>query len=191
MIRRLSVITSPGEMASPEELGAGQRVGRLLGAGGITLVFDGRAVGAAGAVAEAAAGAGGRLVGVVLESGLPIRTDLVERRSAGSVEEQRAMIAMLADGYLALPGGFDSIEAALVTFEWRTGGGVEQPLGLLDEGDYYSRLVGLAPDAVLDRFIAETQRGRLVVGKNLTDLLRRLAEYRPPETRRDHPFDDD
>ena len=188
MIRRLSVITSPGEMASPEELGAGQRVGRLLGAGGITLVFDGRAVGAAGAVAEAAAGAGGRLVGVVIESGLPIRTDLVERRSAGSVEEQRAMIGMLADGYLALPGGFDSIDAALVAFAWRAGGGVEQPLGLLDEGEYYSRLVGLAPDAVLDRFIAETQRGRLVVGKNPADLLRRLAEYRPPETRRDHPF---
>lgn len=191
MTRRLSVITSQAELASPDELNAGHRVGRLLGQGGITLVYDGRAVGAAGTVAEAVAGAGGRLVGVIVASVFPVRDDLVERRNAGSIEEQRATIAMLADGYLALPGGFDSIEAALTAFEWRAGGGIEQPLGLLDEGEYYSRLVGLAPDPVLDRFIAETQRGRLVVGKDPADLLRRLAEYRPPETRRDNPFDDD
>ena len=191
MTRRLSVITSQAELASPDELNAGQRVGRLLGQGGITLVYDGRAVGAAGTVADAVAGAGGRLVGVIVASVFPVRDDLVERRNAGSIEEQRATIAMLADGYLALPGGFDSIEAALTAFDWRAGGGIEQPLGLLDEGEYYSRLVGLAPDPVLDRFIAETQRGRLVVGKDPADLLRRLAEYRPPETRRDNPFDDD
>lgn len=191
MIRRLAVLTSQAELASPDELSAGQRVGRLLGERGVGLVFDGRAVGAAGAVAEAVAGAGGRLVGVVVKSGLPVRDDLEERRDAGSIEEQRAMIALLADGYLALPGGFDTIEAALGPFGWRAGGGIEQPLGLLDEDEYYSRLVGLAPDPVLDRFIAETQRGRLVVGKNPADLLRRLAEYRPPETRRDNPFDDE
>ncbi len=191
MLRRVSVITSEGELAMPDELSAGQRVGRLLGEQGITLVYGGLAVGAAGAVAEAAAEAGGRLVGVIVASPLPVREDLVERREVGSEEERRAAIATLADGYLALPRGFDSIEDALDTFRWRSDGGPEQPLGLLDEDDYFSRLVGQAADPVLDRFFAETQRGRLVVGKNPADLLRRLAEYRPPETRRDNPFDDE
>ncbi len=191
MLRRVSVITSEGELAMPDELSAGQRVGRLLGQQGITLVYGGLAVGAAGAVAEAVAGAGGRLVGVVTPSLLPVREDLFERREVGSGEEQRAAIATLSDAYLALPRGFDSIEDALDTLRWRTNGGQEQPLGLLDEDDYYSRLVGQAADPVLDRFFSETQRGRLVVGKNPADLLRRLAEYRPPETRRDNPLDDD
>jgi len=191
MIRKLAVVTSPAEIALPDELSAGQRVGRLLGDNGITLVFGGLAIGASGAMADAMTAAGGRMVGVVVESGLPVRHDLAERREAGSVADQRALIALLADGYLALPGGFESIEDALGAFEWGGTGGTERPLGLLDEGEYYSRLVGLAPDSVLDRFFAETQRGRLVVGKNPADLLRRLAEYRPPETRRDHPLDDD
>ncbi len=191
MIRRLAVVTSPAEVAGPDELSAGHRVGRLLGENGITLVFDGSAVGAAGAVAEAVAGTGGRLVGVVVASDLPVRPDLTERREAGSSEEQRSIIASLADGYLALPGGFDSIEAALEIFDRSAGRGTEQPLGLLDEGEYYSRLVGLAPDPVLDRFFVETQRGRLVVGKSPAELLRRMTEYRPPETRREQPFDDD
>ena len=51
MIRRLAVVTSQAEVAVPDELRAGHRVGRLLGENGITLVFDGSAVGAAGAVA--------------------------------------------------------------------------------------------------------------------------------------------
>ena len=191
MIRRLAVVTSQAEVAVPDELRAGHRVGRLLGENGITLVFDGSAVGAAGAVAEAVAAAGGRLVGVVVESDLPVRPDLTERREAGSLEEQRSIIATLADGYLALPGGFDSIETALGVFDRSAGRGTEQPLGLLDEGEYYSRLVGLAPDSVLDRFFTETQRGRLVVGKSPAELLRRMTEYRPPETRRDQPFDDE
>lgn len=191
MIRRLAVVTSHAEVAGPDELSAGHRVGRLLGENGITLVFDGSAVGAAGAVAEAVAGAGGRLVGVVVASDLPVRPDLTERRDAGSPLEQRSIIATLADGYLALPGGFDSIEAALGVFDRSGGRGTEQPLGLLDEGEYYSRLVGLAPDPVLDRFFVETQRGRLVVGKSPAELLRRMTEYRPPETRRDQPFDDE
>ncbi len=191
MIRRLAVICGQAEVALPDELSAAHRVGRLLGENGITLVFDGSAVGAAGAVADAVAGAGGRLVGVVFESGRPVRPDLTERRDAGSVEEQRSIVATLADGYLALPGGFDSIEAALGTFDLPAGRGTEQPLGLLDEGEYYSRLVGVAPDPVLDHFFTQTQRGRLVVGKSPAELLRRLTEYRPPETRRDQPFDDD
>ncbi len=128
---------------------------------------------------------------MVVESDLPVRSDLTERRGAASLEEQRSILATLADGYLALPGGFDSIEAALRTFDVSAGRGTEQPLGLLDEGEYYSRLVGLAPDSVLDRFFTETQRGRLVVGKSPAEVLRRLTEYRPPETRRDQPFDDD
>ncbi|MSR02930.1 MAG: hypothetical protein EXR94_09385 [Gemmatimonadetes bacterium] len=191
MIRRLAVITSQAEVATPDERSVAHRVGRLLGENGITLVFGGSAVGAAGAVAEAVAGAAGRLIGVVVESGVPVRPDLTERREAGSLEEQRSIVASLADGYLALPGGFDSIEAALHTFDQTGGRGTEQPLGLLDEGEYYSKLVGLAPDPVLDRFFTETQRGRLVVAKSPTELLRRLTGYRPPETRRDQPFDDD
>ena len=144
MIRRLAVVTSQAEVATPDELSAAYRVGRLLGENGITLVFGGSAVGAAGAVAEAVAGAAGRLIGVVVESDLPVRSDLTERRGAASLEEQRSILATLADGYLALPGGFDSIEAALRTFDVSAGRGTEQPLGLLDEGEYYSRLVGLA-----------------------------------------------
>lgn len=89
-----------------------------------------------------------------------------------------------ADGFLALPGGVSSLEAL---FEhWGGGAGLTAtvPCALLNTGDYYTRLLRGAGDATMERFVRETQRGALIVDRDPAMLLRALADFRPPETRR-------
>ena len=174
VLRRLAVFASRDELAQPDELTAAHGIGSLLGDNAMTLIYDGAASGPIGTVVETVRQAGGRLH--------PIE--------ATPVEAWRAEVGAIADGFVGLPGGFESLEAAFDVWTWG-GPGRQQPLGLLDQGDYYSSLLRHASDEVVDRFLLESQRGRLIVSKHATDLLRRMAEYRPPETRRDTQYDDD
>jgi uncharacterized protein (TIGR00730 family) len=191
MLRRVAVFAGSGELSGPDELAAAQRVGRLLGENGIALIYDGSAVGTGGVVAEAAAVAGGRLIGVTLPTVAgPLRDDLTERRVAGTITDWQTAIAAMTDAWLGLPGGFRSLDDALAVWTWGEPSLREQPLGLLDDADYYSQLLRDATDAVVDRFIVESQRGRVIVSKSAAELLRRMAHYRPPETRRDQPVNE-
>lgn len=191
MVKRIAVIGSRSELAGPDELAAAQRVGRLLGERGLTLVYDGSALGSLGALAESAVKAGGRLAAVVIDSdAAPLRDDLVERRRVDDRDGWRADVGGLADAWLGLPGAFERLEDAFDVWGWAARPPREQPLGLLDQADYYTALLRTASDPAVDRFVLESQRGRLVVGKDAAEMLHRLTEYRPPETRRDG-FDDD
>lgn len=191
MLKRLAVFGNRNELAGPDELAAAHRLGRLLGEQNVTLVYDATTLGSLGALAEAAGRAGSRLIGVsVIGTTDPLREDLTEHRR---VEDQRAWrteIGSLVEAWLALPGAFGALEGAFDLWNWAASPPREQPLGLLDQADYYSSLLKTASDSAVDRFVLESQRGRLVVAKDAAELLRRLAEYRPPETRRD-TFDDD
>ena len=168
------MFASRNELAEPDELIAAHRIGSLLGENAMTLIYDGALSGPIGTVVETVRQAGGRLH--------PIE--------APSVDVWRSEVGAMADGFVGLPGGFDSLEAAFDVWTWG-GGGRQQPLGLLDQGDYYSALLRHGSDDAVDRFVVESQRGRLILAKDAADLLRRMSDYRPPETRRDTSYDDD
>ncbi|MBL8988710.1 MAG: LOG family protein [Gemmatimonadetes bacterium] len=191
MLRRLAVFGSRTELAGPDELAAAHRLGRLIGEQSVTVVSDGAPAGTLAVLVEAASKAGGRLIGVsVSDATEPARADLTEHRRVADAAAWRSEIGSLAEAWLALPGAFENLEDAFALWAWTARPPKEQPLGLLDSADYYSSLLKTASDPAVDRFVLESQRGRLVVAKDPAELLRRLSEYRPPETRRD-TFDDD
>jgi len=168
MLRRLVVVARAEELATPEELSTARAVGRLLADNGITLVHDGREVGAMGLAVETCAQAGGRLA-----QAAPLSVEAV-----GTV-----------DAYLALPHGFSALDDAFAIWASPAAAGRELPVGLLDDGEYYSGLLRHATDSTLDHFVRESQRGRLIMAKRPDDLLRRLSDYKPPETRRGNDFE--
>lgn len=188
MLRRLVVFGSTAELPTPGEQATAHRVAQLLGERSITLVTDGRDLGVNATVADTLAAAGGKLIGVTVEGEELAREEFAERRRVGSREEWQKVTGGLADGWLGLPAGFATLEDAFEVWGWNPF--ADQPLGLLDEGGYYSELLRSASDPTVDRFVLESQRGRLVVARDADDLLRRLAEYRSPETRRDSPFEE-
>jgi uncharacterized protein (TIGR00730 family) len=183
----LVVVASSEEIASPAQLAVSRRLGRLLAENGITVVTDGSALGTSGTVASAALESGGRAIGVDLESTPTDRVHpgLTERRTVGSEPDREKELGRLADAVLGLPGGFADLEAAFAVWSWPDREAAnELPLGLVDEGGYYSDLLKSAADPAVDRFVRESQRGLLVVSNRPEDVLRRLADFRPPETRR-------
>jgi uncharacterized protein (TIGR00730 family) len=185
MLRRVVVIAANSELASPGELAQARRLGRLLAENGITVVTDGYGIGASGTLADAAIEAGGQAVGVVLRSTRHdlIHPELTERRMVDTTSELRREWGGLADGILGLAGGFQSLDAAFGAWSWADPAR-ETPLGLIDESGYYTGLLRLASDEVVDRFVRESQRGLLAIDNRAEEVLRRVAEYRPPETRR-------
>lgn len=173
-LRRLAVFASLDELAQPDELTAAHRIGSLIGENAITLIHGEALSGPLATVVETVRQAGGRLHPV----------------EAAPVDQWQATVGAMADGFVGLPGGFATLEMAFAVWTWGPAGR-DQPLGLLDQGNYYSALLRVATDDAVDRFVLESQRGRLILAKDAADLLRRMSDYRPPETRRDAPFDDD
>ncbi|NOT08516.1 MAG: TIGR00730 family Rossman fold protein [Gemmatimonadales bacterium] len=154
---------------------------------------SGGSAGSIGMVVDAALAAGGKVIGVVLD--LPAEREgahpgLTELQLVPSVSERDAALADLSDGFLALPGGLGTLEELFDIWTWGSLGFNEKPCGLLNIADYYTTLLKTVDDAVVEKFVRETQRGMLIVDRDPEVLLRAVADFRPPETRRLMPLED-
>jgi uncharacterized protein (TIGR00730 family) len=184
-LRRVCVFSDPSPIAGPEHQELAASVGWLLADNGLTLVFPASASKAGAALAEAVIGAGAAAVCVATESTaalIPANPRLTEQRITSSLQERNDTLAEVSDGFLALPGGIGSLDELFAIWTW--GGTHEKPCGLLNRADYFTGLLRTAPDRLVDRFFHETQRGMLIVDRDPAVLLRAMAEFRPPETRR-------
>ena len=179
------MFSDPSPEAGPEHQELAASVGWLLADNGLTLVFPASESKAGATLAEAVIGAGAPAVCVATESTaalIPAHPRLTEQRIATSLEARNDTLAELSDAFLALPGGIGSLEDLFAIWTW--GGSHEKPGGLLNRADYYTGLLRAAPDPLVDRFFHETRRGMLIVDRDPAVLLRAMAEFRPPETRR-------
>jgi predicted Rossmann-fold nucleotide-binding protein len=171
-LRRVCVLCGSGASAPAEYAGTAAQVGRLLAENAIVVVH-------AGAFAEGGSGEGllGALAGAALEAGGKVM---------GAPEDE---LAELCDGFLALPGGLETLDELFRL--WGADPPVERqkPCGLLNIADYYTTLLRSVDDAAVERFVKETQRGMLIVDRDPAALLLAMAEFRPPETRRRGPPD--
>jgi predicted Rossmann-fold nucleotide-binding protein len=159
-LRRVAVLGGSDPAARAEHFDAASELGRLLVEQGISVALEGSPEGPAGALVTSLEAANGRLLHVA-----------------------RHELGLQADGFLALPGGPATLEELLdVCLDASIPG--EKPCGLLNTADYFTELLKTVSDGVVERFVRETQRGRLSVQRDPAELLRAIADFRPPETRR-------
>jgi uncharacterized protein (TIGR00730 family) len=169
--------------ADPVYLETAASVGRDLAERGIRLVYGGGKVGMMGAIADGALQAGGDVVGVIprqiydLEIGHEGLSDL---RVVASMHERKAMMADLADAFVALPGGIGTFEELFEVFTWAQLGLHRKPLGLLDVAGYYAPLEAMLDHAVQQRFLRPQTRAMLVREHSLEALLERFGAWEPP-----------
>lgn len=189
-MRRIAVFASRQEIDTPEAFAAAHQLGRLLGDHRMTVIVQTPLVGPIATVTDATRSAGGQILVVSTVQVLP--PEDAELRLVPSDDEARVEIGNRADGFVVLPGGVGSLEAAFALWTWAADRSGNQPLGFFDDQDSFGELLRQATDEAVDRFARESQRGQLVVSRDPADLLRRLADYRAPETRRSGtPFEDD
>jgi len=162
---------------------AAEQIGGLLAQRGITLVYGGGNVGLMGALADAALGGGGRVVGVIpraLAEKEIAHTGLSEMHVVGSMHERKALMADLADGFLSLPGGFGTWDEFCEALTWSQLGLQKKACAFLNVEGYYDALLALAARAAEDGFIREEHRRLLLVDGDAEKLLDRLENYDVP-----------
>jgi uncharacterized protein (TIGR00730 family) len=157
---------------------AARQLGETLAGRGLALVYGGGRVGLMGAVADGALAAGGEVTGVIPQ-------ELVDRELAhggltrlhvvGSLHERKAVMAELSDAFVALPGGFGTLDELIEQLTWSQLGLHAKPIGLLDAEGYWGPLVALARHATEEGFVREADLGAIAVSADAAGLLDRLA----------------
>jgi uncharacterized protein (TIGR00730 family) len=182
-VDRLCVFSGSSPGGHPAYAEAAAALGQTLARRGIGLVYGGASVGLMGAVADAALDAGGEVVGVIPRALVDreiAHPGVADLRVVGSMHERKALMADLADGFVALPGGMGTLEELFEVYTWTQLGLHEKPLGLLDVRGYYAQLAAFLDHAVDERFVTAEHRDMLVLVRDAGAMIDAFSEWRPP-----------
>jgi len=150
---------------------------------GIGLVFGGGAVGLMGVIADAVLAAGGHAIGVIPHA--LVARELAHRalpdlRVVNSMHERKATMAALADAFVAMPGGFGTVEEFCEVITWTQLGVHRKPCGLLNVGGFYDPLIAQFDRGVVEGFIKSGNRRIVVADADPGALLDALAQAPAP-----------
>jgi len=177
--------SSPGR--KPEYRDAAKALGHELAARGLGLVYGGASVGVMGAVADAVLKKGGQAIGVIP---LALATREVAHRGldelfvVDSMHERKAKMAELSDGFIALPGGWGTIEEIFEMLTWAQLGLHQKPCGLLNISGYYDHLFTFLEHAIDQRFVREEYRPMIMMEQTAGGLLDRYQSYQAPSVKK-------
>ncbi|MBW7923094.1 MAG: TIGR00730 family Rossman fold protein [Rubellimicrobium sp.] len=186
-LRRLCVFCGSNAGASPDYVAAGRALGRMLAGQGIGVVYGAGGIGVMAAVADGALEAGGEVVGVIprhlwtLEVG---HRALTELHVVESMHERKNLMAELADGFVALPGGIGTLEEFFEVWTWGQLKLHHKPVGLLNVGGYFDRLLDFLGQMVAERFLHNGHHAMMLVDADPARLVERMAAYQAPEVER-------
>lgn len=186
-MRRICVFCGSSRGASPEYARVARETGCLLVAMGVGLVYGGASGGLMGTVADAVLAEGGEVIGVlpmVLESKETPHPGLTTLHRVGSMHERKALMADLSDGFIALPGGFGTLEEFFEVLTWGQLGMHAKPCGLLNVGGYYDRLIAFLDHAQAEQFVRERHRAGLLVAATPSELLGKFVGFVAPAVER-------
>jgi len=177
--------SSPGRLSDYRD--AARELGHELAARNIGLVYGGASVGVMGAVADAILEQGGQAIGVIpyaLATREVAHNGLDELFVVDSMHERKAKMAELSDGFIALPGGWGTIEEIFEMLTWAQLGFHQKPCGLLNISAYYDHLFKFLEHAIDQRFVREEYRPMIMMEQTASGLLDRYQLYRAPSVRK-------
>jgi uncharacterized protein (TIGR00730 family) len=158
-------------------------MGRFLAESGRRLVYGGGRTGLMGALADAALTAGGEVIGIMphhLVEREVAHISLSELHVVASMHERKALLAELADGFLAMPGGLGTLEELFEVWTWGQLGLHRKPYGLLEVNGFFAPLLSFLDHAVTEGFIRQEYRDLLVVDADARGLVERMEAMQPP-----------
>ncbi|WP_443750744.1 TIGR00730 family Rossman fold protein [Asticcacaulis solisilvae] len=182
-MQRICVFCGSSPGYDPRFMAAATAFGEALARNGIGLVYGGASVGLMGAVADAVMAKGGDVTGVIPQALVDKEVahhGLKDLRIVGSMHERKALMADLADGFVALPGGIGTFEELFEVWTWAQLGDILKPCALYNVAGFYDGLTAFL-DSVVDKgFMKPLHRDMLIVADQAPALLDRLCAYRPP-----------
>lgn len=181
-IRSLCVYCGSNAGARPAYADRARALGERIARDGLQLVYGGGNVGLMGIVADAVLAGGGEVVGVIPEQlvGWEVAHRGVTRLEVvANMHERKKRMFDLADGFVALPGGFGTLDEMFEMLTWRQIGIADKPCAFLDVDAFYAPLVAMLDTMVAERFVHAEQRQDLWHGEDLDALMAWLRAYTP------------
>lgn len=169
--------------SNPAFANAAQVLATELARREIEIVYGGGNVGLMGVVADAALAAGGRVTGVIphgLVSRELAHPGVTTLHVVKSMHERKALMAELSDGFIALPGGFGTLEEFCEAVTWTQLGIHEKPCALLNVEGYYDGLLAFLVHALQQDFLRPTHFEIIVSSSDPQDLVQRVLRWQPP-----------
>jgi uncharacterized protein (TIGR00730 family) len=185
MIRSICVFCGSSHGFAPEYAEVAKEMGRAIAARGWTLVYGGGNVGLMGVVADAVLAAGGKVIGVIPEALLARELGhhgVTELRVVNTMHERKALMADLADAFVALPGGIGTFEEFFEVLTWAQLGIHKKPCGLLNTRGYYEPVMDLLGNAVKEGFLKEDHKRMVLQSGAVEELLQQVENYTAPAT---------
>ncbi|KAL8199913.1 hypothetical protein R6Q57_013481 [Mikania cordata] len=148
----------------------------------VDLVYGGGSIGLMGLVSQEVHNGGGHVLGIIPRTLMckEITGETVgEVRVVSNMHQRKAEMARHSDCFIALPGGYGTLEELLEVITWAQLGIHDKPVGLLNVDGYYNSLLTFIDKAVDDGFIMPTQRNIIVSAPNAKDLVQKLEDYVP------------
>ena len=181
-MKRLCVFcgSSPGNSAAFAD--TARAFGEALAARGIELVFGGSHVGLMGVLADAVLAGGGRVTGVLprfMADRELAHPRLTKLHVVETMHERKQLMAELAEGFVALPGGFGTLEEIFEAITWQQLHLHAYPCGLLNVDGYYDALVKFLRGSAAGGFIVPAHLDSLIVAATPAELLARFAQFQP------------
>jgi uncharacterized protein (TIGR00730 family) len=186
-VKRICVFCGASPGSSPEYLAAARALGKALAQAGLELVYGGASVGLMGAVADSVLEHRGRVIGVIPQALVDrelAHSGLSDLQIVGSMHERKARMEELSDGFIALPGGFGTLDEFCEILTWAVLGIHGKPCGLLNVKGYYDGFLNFVDHATTQGFISIQDRRRILSDENHRDLLTQFHDYQAPEVKR-------
>jgi uncharacterized protein (TIGR00730 family) len=181
-MKRICVFCGSSPGSRPEYGAAAEEMAAELVRRNIGLVYGGGNVGLMGIIADSVRKAGGEALGVIPEHLMAREVGhggLTKLHVVGSMHERKALMADLSDAFVAMPGGFGTLEEFCEVVTWTQLGLHAKPCGILNVLGYYSLLLKMFDHAVEERFLKPENRALVLAGESPAELLQALEEWRP------------
>lgn len=177
-MKRICVFCGSRKGTSPVYASEASRLGIALAQRGYGLVFGAGHVGLMGVVADAVRNSGGETIGVIPKSLMErelAHSALTDLRIVESMHDRKALMAGLSDAFLAIPGGFGTLDELFEILTWAQLQFHEKPIGLLNINGFYDPLLTWIERAIADDFVKAKNRELLIVENDVNIMLDRLA----------------
>lgn len=182
-MKKICVFAGSNPGTRPEYVAAARLLGKEMAGRGIGLVYGGSRIGLMGALADSVLAEGGEVTGVMptgLFQGEMHHTNLTQFVEVETIHERKAKMTELSDGFIALPGGYGTLEELFEVISWFQIGIHSKPLGLLDSESFYQPLLAFLHEAVEAGFIPPTDIQLLSVDSSPASLIDQLINFERP-----------
>ena len=183
-LQRVCVFCGSSGGGNPRYREQATALGRILAARRIELVYGGGGVGLMGALADSVLAAGGHVIGIIPRALLEREVEhrgIQDLRVVGTMHERKQQMASLSDAFVAMPGGFGTLEEFCEVLTWSQLGLHRKACGLLNVARFFDPLLNLFDSAVAEGFLKPVHRDLVLADSDPSRLLDRLSEVEVPK----------